>query len=89
MSYCRWSASDPRCDLYCYESEEGWTTHVAAAGHGLPFDGMSFVDGEPASFRDRLLSLRAAGYVFPDHVLESAADDMEEKPTDATASTKR
>src|SRR6185369_2318044 len=30
MSYCRWSSDDWRCDLYCYESEDGgWTTHVA------------------------------------------------------------
>lgn len=30
MSYCRWSSDDFRCDVYVYESEEGWRTHVAA-----------------------------------------------------------
>ena len=29
MSYCRWSGDDFQCDLYCYESDEGFVTHVA------------------------------------------------------------
>lgn len=29
MSYCRWSTDDFQCDLYCYESDEGFITHVA------------------------------------------------------------
>lgn len=29
MSYCRWSSDDFGCDLYCYESDEGYVTHVA------------------------------------------------------------
>lgn len=29
MSYCRWSCDDYRCDLYVYESDQGWVTHVA------------------------------------------------------------
>ena len=29
MSYCRWSTDDFQCDLYCYESGEGFITHVA------------------------------------------------------------
>lgn len=29
MSYCRWSSDDFKCDLYCYESDRGYTTHVA------------------------------------------------------------
>lgn len=28
--YCRWSTDDFQCDLYCYESEGGFETHVAA-----------------------------------------------------------
>lgn len=31
MSYCRWSSDDFGCDLYCYESGSGYTTHVAAS----------------------------------------------------------
>jgi len=30
MSYCRWSSDNWDCDLYCYESNEGFVTHVAA-----------------------------------------------------------
>ena len=30
MAYCRWSSDGFRCDLYCYESNEGFITHVAA-----------------------------------------------------------
>lgn len=33
MSYCRWST--PNCDLYCYEGEGGYTTHVAEYRHRL------------------------------------------------------
>ena len=28
MSICRWSSMDWSCDLYCYESEQGYVTHV-------------------------------------------------------------
>jgi hypothetical protein len=31
MSYCRWSSDNFDCDLYCYESSEGFVTHVAGA----------------------------------------------------------
>lgn len=29
MSFCRWSSMNWSCDLYCYESEQGYVTHVA------------------------------------------------------------
>lgn len=29
MSYCRFSSDNGQCDLYCYESNEGFVTHVA------------------------------------------------------------
>ena len=29
MSYCRWSSDFFRCDVYVYQSREGWVTHVA------------------------------------------------------------
>ena len=31
MSYCRWSSDDFACDLYCYESDYGYVTHVASS----------------------------------------------------------
>jgi hypothetical protein len=30
MSYCRWSSDDYQCDLYVYESAEGFVIHVAS-----------------------------------------------------------
>jgi hypothetical protein len=30
MSYCRWSSDGFQCDVYVYESDAGWITHVAA-----------------------------------------------------------
>lgn len=29
MSYCRFSSDNFTCDLYCYQSEDGYTVHVA------------------------------------------------------------
>lgn len=29
MSLCRWSSMDFGCDLYCYESDQGYVTHIA------------------------------------------------------------
>lgn len=29
MSFCRWSSDNFTCDLYCYESDFGFVTHVA------------------------------------------------------------
>ena len=31
MSYCRWSTDDFQCDLYCYESKDGYETHIAGS----------------------------------------------------------
>src|SRR5574337_47846 len=33
MSFCRWSSDGFQCDLYCYESQDGFVTHVAASRH--------------------------------------------------------
>jgi len=30
MSYCRWSSNDFQCDVYVYESDEGFVIHVAS-----------------------------------------------------------
>jgi hypothetical protein len=30
MSYCRWSSDGFYCDLYCYQSQDGYVTDVAA-----------------------------------------------------------
>lgn len=41
VAYCRWSSDDFQCDLYVYESAQGWECHVAGrkldmAGVELP-----------------------------------------------------
>lgn len=33
MSYCRWSSDGWSCDVYVYESESGYVTHVASRRH--------------------------------------------------------
>ena len=39
MSYCRFSDEDFHCDVYVYESRDGYVTHVASRRHVLP-DGL-------------------------------------------------
>lgn len=133
MSYCRFSSMDWRCELYCYESDYGWETHVASSKHvlpdgfpstsaiwrkfdaaatdderkailgeyvaasvrqgemldgaemepiGKPFDGQSFTDRDLESFRDTLIMLRSAGYVFPETLIEDVEEEMRERPND-------
>ena len=45
---------------------------------GLAHDGETFNDPDLQSFKDRLLSLRAEGYSFPDGVLEVVDDEIAE-----------
>lgn len=47
MSYCRWSSNNFKCDVYCYQSAEGFVTHVAS--HRVVGDVPKLPDlGEPA-----------------------------------------
>jgi hypothetical protein len=45
---------------------------------GLPHDGETFFDESLLDFENRLLTLRALGYRFPDHVLENVAAELAE-----------
>lgn len=45
---------------------------------GLPYDGETFRDPDLSSFLDRLLELRAAGYHFPDYVLDDVRAEIAE-----------
>ena len=122
MSYCRWSSNNWDCDLYCYGSAQGFTTHVASnridgdipkedwqllhdgkteefmvqhnaqmkfldtctrSPIGLPFDGQSFDDPDEEAFLARLMQLREAGYRFPDYVIDSVREEIEELRGDA------
>lgn len=88
MSYCRWSSDNFECDLYCYSDVNGgYTTHVAGRRRqgdelvaiGLPHDGKTFNDATLEEFKERLLSLRAAGYSFPNYVLETVDAEIAEE----------
>lgn len=35
MSYCRWSDDRSNCDVYVYEAEDGFVTHVASRRHDI------------------------------------------------------
>ena len=43
---------------------------------GLDYDGETFNDPTLEDFRERLMTLRAAGYKWPDHVLDDIAEEM-------------
>lgn len=49
---------------------------------GLPSDGETFRDATIGEFRDRLLSLRAQGYIFPDRVLKNVEEEIAEHGED-------
>lgn len=36
MSYCRWSSMNWMCDVYVYEADEGFVTHVAGSRSIVP-----------------------------------------------------
>lgn len=118
MSYCRWSTDNYGCDLYCYESAQGWETRVAGlrivgtipritasvdqidelvAQHraqvefvwsakmrriGGPYDGQSFTDHTLEEFLDRLHTLRAAGYRFPDSLFDAVQGEIVDRDED-------
>lgn len=46
---------------------------------GGPYDGETFSDPTLEEFRERLLMLRAAGYRFPNQVLEAVEEEMTEE----------
>jgi hypothetical protein len=54
MSVCRWSSDDYRCDLYIYESADGYVTHVAARRlvDDIPAAPSSLLMTDPAAFAE-------------------------------------
>ena len=56
MSYCRWSCLNGYSDVYVYEGEEGWITHVAGMKRpdGAPLDPYEAIfDGDFEEFKRR------------------------------------
>lgn len=62
MSFCRWSSMDFNCDLYCYESETCYVTHVAASrvvGDIPKVDSSLFLDNTEENLQKFLVQQRA------------------------------
>ena len=61
MSYCRWSSDDHQCDVYVYESDRGYETHVAGRRRVIPDDVLSSLpiveDNTVAAFLARYSAL--------------------------------
>ena len=120
MSYCRWSCMDGLCDVYAYESDEGYQIHLSAmrimgpqpyvpyqemfeetvtkdeffkayqlymlalqssvhVENNLPYGTQSFCCVDLTEFHHMMLELRGLGYLFPDHVLETILEEMNEE----------
>ncbi len=71
MSYCRWSTNDYRCDVYVYQSSEGWDTHVARHRHEVP-DGAFPPPVDPSEDLD--------GWVLRSEVVRALIHEAERKP---------
>ena len=80
MSYCRWSSMNHRCDVYAYESDDGFVVHVAKRRYlpdfsdlediGLPYDGETFTYDTENEMLAGLAELAHVGYVVPPSLLE-------------------
>ena len=119
MSYCRWSSMDCTCDVYAYESDEGYQIHLSAkrligpqpyvpylefyedkvtseeffeaykiymealhssdyVPNNLPYGMQSFCCEDLSEFYHMMLELRGLGYLFPNHVLDTIKEEMDE-----------
>lgn len=62
MSYCRFSSNDFQCDVYVYESNQGFVTHVAASRFDVApdeFPPQLAADANPVDFVNRHLEVQA------------------------------
>lgn len=79
MSYCRWSSDGYQCDVYCYQSDAGFETHVASrrtveripeidwAGHAARFSASLVAHREALDRRDlQPIGLEHDGETFVD-----------------------
>lgn len=119
MSYCRWSSLDHTCDVYAYESKEGFIIHLAASRRigpqpyvpwmealtdevstdelfkanliymdairdsalydtGLPYAGTTVSCVDLEDFYSELVELKRLGYNFPEDVLTTVKEEMNE-----------
>lgn len=62
MSFFRWSSMNFGCDLYCYESEQGYVTHVAnqrVVGEIPKVDSSLFLENSEENFQKFLAQQKA------------------------------
>lgn len=62
-----------------HSAQMKWMETAERKPIGLPHDGESFNDPDLESFLARLLHLRELGYKFPDYVIESVREEIEEE----------
>lgn len=59
-----------------FKAQSDWLEAAERVPIGLPHDGETFREPTIAAFRDRLISLRALGYRFPDYVLDGVDEEV-------------
>ena len=70
MSYCRWSSEQFQCDVYVYESESGFETHIA---------GNRVIYGEPLP---EPIEICAAGWIERHTKVEEMYEKAERQDID-------
>lgn len=61
-----------------YDAQSKWLETTELLAIGLKYDGMQFNDPDLESFLARLLHLRDVGYIFPDYVIASVREEIED-----------
>jgi hypothetical protein len=58
---------------------EAWLDKAKHESIGLPYDGATFHDYTLEGFLDLLITLKEAGYCFPDHVIDDVREEIREE----------
>ena len=53
MSYCRFSSDDWTSDIYCYQTQYGYTIHVASNRYAYPIQKLEY--DNPESYKQQLI----------------------------------
>jgi hypothetical protein len=69
---------DVQAWLASHKAQHEWLMACERAPIGLPHDGETFNDPTPATCRDRLIALRALGYVVPQYAIDELDEEARE-----------